>query len=147
MVQTIFSKLRKEFFSQGEKSSVGGKGQVGAARKHPFSYFYLYLYLLFKGHREAESIFSSRLALKVTISQFLAGSEQVYENAYNVSFLERKIQLCQGCYNHNSNPTRLEISYIQEYYKHVRLIFFRTFFQDSHGYHSGRQVVSSATCC
>lgn len=35
--------------------------------------------------------------------------------------------MCQLCYNHNSNPARLEISYIQEYYKHAILILFRTF--------------------
>lgn len=112
-------------------------GLQGKILSHIYTYTYIFD-LRVMGKLKASS--NSRLALKVTISQFLAGSEQQYENAYNISFLKRKTQLCQGSYSIiNSNPTRQEISYIQEYYKHASLIFFQDSVYCSHGYHSGRQ--------
>lgn len=62
--------------------------ECGTARKNPFSYLlYTYIFdLRVIGKLKASS--NSRLALKVTLSQFLAEYEHQYENAYNIAFLK-----------------------------------------------------------
>lgn len=111
--------------------------ECGTARKNPFSYLYLYLYLWFKGIGKLKASSNSRLALKE------------YHNFLQVLNSNMKMHITfpfsRGRHSHakaaiiNSNPTRQEISYIQEYYEHASLIFFQDSVYCSHGYHSGRQ--------